>query len=140
MYYVCVLLLFSAVFSIEVEGRPGFLSYKDFRGKPYTVSYDERSFLINGERTLILGGSIHYPRGTPCMFSDCNDDIDMWDFALDQAVADGLNLIQIYTFWNLHEPIKGQYNWEGLADLKGFLDKCIERGLFVNMRIGPYSW
>ena len=63
--------------------------------------------------------------------------IDMWDDVLDQAVEDGFNLVQIYTFWNLHEPIKGQYNWEGLADLKGFLDKCIERGLFVNMRIGP---
>lgn len=62
----------------------------------------------------------------------------MWDFALDQAVADGLNLIQIYTFWNLHEPVKGEYYWDGLADIKLFLDKCIERGLFVNMRIGPY--
>ena len=63
--------------------------------------------------------------------------IDMWDDVLDQAVEDGFNLIQIYTFWNIHEPIKGQYNWEGLADLKGFLNNCIERGLFVNMRIGP---
>ena len=42
----------------------------------------------------------------------------MWDTVLDQAVEDGLNLIQIYTFWNIHEPVKGQYNWEGIADIR----------------------
>ena len=62
----------------------------------------------------------------------------MWDTVLDQAVEDGLNLIQIYTFWNIHEPVKGQYNWEGIADIRLFLQKCADRGLFVNMRIGPY--
>ena len=53
----------------------------------------------------------------------------MWDTVLDQAVEDGLNLIQIYTFWNLHEPVKGQYNWEGNANLRLFLQKCADRGL-----------
>lgn len=62
----------------------------------------------------------------------------MWDDVLDQAVADGLNLIQIYTFWNLHEPVQGEYYWGGNADLRLFLSKCAERGLFVNMRIGPF--
>ena len=61
------LLLLSITISIEVQGKPGFLSYKDFRGKPYKVSYDKRSFMINGQRSLFLAGSIHYPRGTPCI-------------------------------------------------------------------------
>ena len=61
----------------------------------------------------------------------------MWDDVLDQAVADGLNLIQIYTFWNYHEPVKGEYYWGGNGDLRLFLQKCADRGLFVNMRIGP---
>ena len=63
----------------------------------------------------------------------------MWDDVLDQAVADGLNLIQIYTFWNYHEPVKGEYYWGGNGDIRLFLKKCADRGLFVNMRIGPYS-
>ena len=62
----------------------------------------------------------------------------MWDTVLDQAVEDGLNLIQIYIFWNYHEPVEGQFNWEGNADLRLFLQKIKDRGLFVNMRIGPY--
>ena len=62
----------------------------------------------------------------------------MWDDVLDQAVADGLNLIQIYTFWNYHEPVKGEYYWGGNGDIRLFLQKCADRGLFVNMRIGPY--
>lgn len=29
------------------------------------VSYDERALTIDGERRVILSGSIHYPRSTP---------------------------------------------------------------------------
>lgn len=32
------------------------------RGVPYSVSYDDRAILVNGERVLLLSGSIHYPR------------------------------------------------------------------------------
>lgn len=30
-----------------------------------TVSYDSSAIIINGERRVILSGSIHYPRSTP---------------------------------------------------------------------------
>ena len=59
-----VLLLLALVSSVKVQSKPGFLSYADFQGKPYTVTYDKRSFMINGERSMFLGGSLHYPRGT----------------------------------------------------------------------------
>jgi hypothetical protein len=29
------------------------------------VSYDDRALVIDGERRIILSGSIHYPRSTP---------------------------------------------------------------------------
>lgn len=29
------------------------------------VSYDGRAMIINGDRQIILSGSIHYPRSTP---------------------------------------------------------------------------
>ena len=60
-----LLFLLAIATAVQVKGRPGYLSYSDFRGKPYTVTYDKRSFLLNGERSLFLGGSIHYPRATP---------------------------------------------------------------------------
>ena len=63
-FFLCLLALTTA---IEVKGKPGYLAYTDFRGKPYTVTYDKRSFMLNGKRSLFLGGSIHYPRATPGM-------------------------------------------------------------------------
>jgi beta-galactosidase GanA len=30
-----------------------------------TVAYDDRALVIDGERRIILSGSIHYPRSTP---------------------------------------------------------------------------
>lgn len=30
-----------------------------------TVSYDRKALLINGQRRILISGSIHYPRSTP---------------------------------------------------------------------------
>ncbi|KAK8795542.1 hypothetical protein WA158_000199 [Blastocystis sp. Blastoise] len=122
-----VLCLF-IVAALAVVKNPNFIYYNELEGKPYKITWDKRSFFINDRRTIFLAGSVHYPRATP----------EMWDTVLDQAVEDGLNLIQIYTFWNYHEPEEGKFDWTGRGDLRLFLDKCKERGLFVNLRIGPY--
>jgi hypothetical protein len=119
---VCLLLIFSFGFLLS-------LSHCDSRvGKPLNVSYDGRAILINGSRTLFISGSIHYPRSTP----------SMWDSLMKRSIAAGINLIETYVFWNLHEPVKGQYYFEGYADLVQFLNVAKANQLFVNLRIGPY--
>lgn len=30
-----------------------------------TVTYDKKAILINGQRRILISGSIHYPRSTP---------------------------------------------------------------------------
>lgn len=30
-----------------------------------TVSYDHKAIIVNGQRRILISGSIHYPRGTP---------------------------------------------------------------------------
>ena len=110
-----------------------YIFYDSLKGEPYTVSYDSRSFFINGKRTLLLGGSIHYPRLSP----------GQWDDILTKAKNDGLNHAEIYVFWNLHEPsydFSGNhtYNLNGRANLTGFLEAAQNAGLFINLRIGPY--
>jgi len=110
-------------------GKPGFVRYRDVAGSSYTVTYDERSFFINNKRTIILSGSVHYPRSTP----------GMWDQIFAEMVKDGLNAVEVYVFWNLHEFKRGQeFDFSGPADLPLFLDKAAKAGLFVNLRIGPY--
>jgi hypothetical protein len=106
------------------------LTFEDVRGAPYTVTTDERSGLIvNGSRSLFLSGSIHYPRSTPMM----------WDGLLAEAKASGLTMITVYVFWNLHEEVRGQYDFStGRRNLPLFLQKAADNGLFVYLRPGPY--
>ena len=46
--------------------------------------------------------------------------------------------IQVYVPWNVHEPYPEQYNWEGIADLEGYLQLAQDMGLYVLLRPGPY--
>lgn len=92
------------------------------------VTYDGRSLIINGKRDLYFSGSIHYPRLPH----------EMWPAVLDKARHGGINVIQTYVFWNIHEPVQGQYYFEGDYDLVKFIKLCQEKGMYVNLRVGPF--
>ncbi|KAF1002122.1 hypothetical protein AG4045_016362 [Apium graveolens] len=92
------------------------------------VSYDKRSLIINGSRELLFSGSIHYPRTQP----------EMWPDLFAKAKLGGINVIQTYIFWNIHEPIYNQFHYQGNADIVKFLKTIHEHGLWVSLRVGPY--
>ncbi|XP_042397256.1 beta-galactosidase 7-like [Zingiber officinale] len=92
------------------------------------VSYDGRALIINGTRRLLFSGSIHYPRSTP----------QMWPSLIAKAKQGGLDVIQTYVFWNVHEPIQGQYNFSGRFDLVRFIKEVHSQGLYVSLRFGPF--
>ena len=104
------------------------VTYEHVRGSPYTVSYDHRAIKINGQRTLLISGVIHYPRSTP----------GMWPYLFKMAKNQGLNTIQTYVFWNIHEQKQGVLDFTGRANISRFLEDAADAGLFVNLRIGPY--
>ena len=56
----------------QQAAEEGFIRYQDLGGKPYRVTYDGRSFLINGRRTIFLSGDFHPPRCDDC------DDWNEW--------------------------------------------------------------
>ncbi|KAI5664695.1 hypothetical protein M9H77_24018 [Catharanthus roseus] len=93
-----------------------------------TVSYDDKAFIINGKRRILISGSIHYPRSTP----------EMWPDLIQKAKDGGLDVIQTYVFWNGHEPSPGKYNFEGRFDLVKFIKIAQAAGLYVHLRIGPF--
>ncbi|KAJ4953530.1 hypothetical protein NE237_030362 [Protea cynaroides] len=93
-----------------------------------TVSYDEKAIIINGQRRILISGSIHYPRSTP----------EMWPDLIQKAKDGGLDVIQTYVFWNGHEPSQGNYYFEDRYDLVGFINLVKQAGLYVHLRIGPY--
>ena len=63
-----VFFAFLLVAALAIVQNPNYIYYSELGGKPYTVTYDKRSFFINGRRTLFLGGAVHYPRATPGIF------------------------------------------------------------------------
>ncbi|XP_044480377.1 beta-galactosidase 16-like isoform X2 [Mangifera indica] len=92
------------------------------------VTYDGRSLIINGRRQILFSGSIHYPRSTP----------QMWPSLIAKAKGGGLDVIQTYVFWNLHEPQQGQYEFSGRRDIVSFIKEIQSQGLYACLRIGPF--
>ncbi|CAN1785826.1 Beta-galactosidase 1 [Linum perenne] len=93
-----------------------------------SVSYDSKAVVINGQRRILISGSIHYPRSTP----------EMWPDLIQKAKEGGLDVIQTYVFWNGHEPSPGQYYFEGNYDVVKFIKLVKDAGLYVHLRLGPY--
>ena len=123
---LCAVLL--AGLALALAGNPSYPYFSDYNGLPYTVTYDQRALKINGQHALFISGSIHPPRGTP----------EMWDVWFARAKENGLNMIEVYIFWNYHEPTEGLYDWSGRGNLTLFMETAAQYGMFVNLRIGPY--
>ncbi|KAJ6775112.1 BETA-GALACTOSIDASE RELATED [Salix purpurea] len=81
-----------------------------------------------GQRKILFSGSIHYPRSTP----------EMWPSLIAKAKEGGVDVIQTYVFWNLHEPRPGEYDFSGRNDVVGFVKEIQAQGLYVCLRIGPF--
>ncbi|KAK4722997.1 hypothetical protein R3W88_013230 [Solanum pinnatisectum] len=92
------------------------------------VTYDKKAIIINGQRRILLSGSIHYPRSTP----------EMWEDLINKAKDANLDVIETYVFWNVHEPSPGNYNFDGRYDLVRFIKTVQKAGLYAHLRIGPY--
>ena len=50
----------------------------------------------------------------------------------------GLNGVETYVPWNLHESKPGKFDFSGDLDLEHFLSVAKELDLFVLLRPGPY--
>uniref|UniRef100_A0A0E0LXQ1 Beta-galactosidase n=1 Tax=Oryza punctata TaxID=4537 RepID=A0A0E0LXQ1_ORYPU len=92
------------------------------------ITYDRRSLIIDGHREIFFSGSIHYPRSPP----------DTWPDLISKAREGGLNVIESYVFWNIHEPEQGVYNFEGRYDLVKFFKLVQEKEMYAIVRIGPF--
>lgn len=88
----------------------------------------KEDFLLNGRPFKILSGAIHYFRVAP---TD-------WYHSLYNLKALGFNTVETYVPWNLHEPRKGEYHFDGILDLEKFLLTAQELGLYAIVRPSPY--
>lgn len=96
--------------------------------KNAAVQYNSFSYNINGEQVFLNSAAIHYFRMPK----------DEWREVLVKAKLAGMNCVDTYFAWNVHEPEEGQWNFEGDNDCGVFLDLCHELGLWVIARPGPF--
>ncbi|HFI0634156.1 TPA: beta-galactosidase family protein [Streptococcus suis] len=85
-------------------------------------------FYLDGKSFKILSGAIHYFRVHP----------DDWYHSLFNLKALGFNTVETYVPWNLHEPKKGEFSFEGILDIERFLGIARELGLYAIVRPSPY--
>lgn len=85
-------------------------------------------FLMDGKPFKILSGAIHYFRVHP----------KDWYHSLYNLKALGFNTVETYVAWNLHEPHKGEFCFEGGLDIERFLTLAKELGLYAIVRPSPY--
>ena len=95
--------------------------------KPF-IDFDGRGFLVNGKRTFIASGSLHYPRLPRAL----------WRETLLKMKRLGFNTVQTYAFWNFHEPKENEWDFSGDKDLDAFLKLVKQLGMYATVRVGPY--
>lgn len=86
------------------------------------------NFYLDGKPFQIISGAIHYFRIVP----------EYWQDRLEKLKAMGCNTVETYIPWNMHEPKKGEFHFEGMLDIERFVKTAQELGLYVILRPSPY--
>lgn len=85
-------------------------------------------FYLDEKPMQIVSGTVHYfriPRAD-------------WKDRLQKLKACGLNTVETYVAWNVHEPREGEFRFDGEYDIAHFVRLAAELGLYVIVRPGPY--
>ncbi|MER5254813.1 beta-galactosidase family protein [Streptomyces sp. NPDC002855] len=86
----------------------------------------EDDFELDGRPVRLLSGALHYFRVHEAQ----------WGHRLSMLRAMGLNCVETYVPWNLHEPRPGEFS--DVEALGRFLDAARDAGLWAIVRPGPY--
>ena len=85
-------------------------------------------FICDGKATKIISGAVHYFRNMP----------DAWGDIFKKMKAMGLNCVETYCAWNMHEKKIGEFDFSGNLDIRRFVEMARDEGLMVIVRPGPY--
>jgi len=96
----------------------------------------DKQLLVNS-RYLTIGGVPQIPVMGELQCSRMPK--ERWEDEILKMKAAGVNVIATYSFWNHHEEIEGQFDWQGNKDLRSFVELCQRLGVLVYPRIGPWS-
>ena len=86
------------------------------------------TFYLNGKPFQIISGAVHYFRIVP----------EYWRDRLEKLKAMGCNTVETYIPWNMHEPQKGHFCFDGMLNIENFIKTAQDLGLYVILRPSPY--
>ncbi|MBD8389315.1 beta-galactosidase [Dysgonomonas sp. BGC7] len=106
-----------------------FLSFDGVAQNKHTFEIKQGNFLYDGKAIQIHSGEMHYSR-IPHQY---------WRHRMQMLKAMGLNSVATYVFWNHHEILPEQWDFEGDKNLAEYIKIAGEEGLLVVLRPGPYA-
>ena len=87
-----------------------------------------KSFILDGKEIKIISGAVHYFRNMP----------DTWSDIFKKMKAMGLNCVETYCAWNMHERHPGEFDFTNNLDIAAFIREAERHGMLVIVRPGPY--
>ncbi|MCR5041714.1 MAG: beta-galactosidase [Clostridia bacterium] len=85
-------------------------------------------FYLDNEKFLVHSGACHYFRIPE----------EYWEDRLYRIKAMGLNTVETYVCWNMHEKKQGEFDFSGMLDIEQYVRLAAKLGLYVIIRPGPY--
>ena len=92
----------------------------------FTIGKD--TYLLNNQPIQLISAAFHYFRVHP----------DRWEDIFKKLANAGMNTVETYVAWNMHEPEQGQFQFEGANDLNRWLTLAEKYNFLVIVRPGPY--
>ncbi|XP_055616988.1 beta-galactosidase-like [Toxorhynchites rutilus septentrionalis] len=96
--------------------------------RSFYVDYERDTFVMDGVDFRYVAGSFHYFRSLP----------ETWREKLRTLRTGGLNTVDLYIQWSLHNPKENEYVWDGIANITKIIEVAVEEDLYVILRPGPY--
>lgn len=93
------------------------------------IGFTNYYMIKNGKPFFGISGEFHFSRVSP----------DQWENTILKMKAGGINTIATYVFWIHHEEVEGRFCFDGRRNLRKFVELCGRHGMYVIVRIGPFS-
>lgn len=115
---------------IQIDAKPNKVIENCFNYGNCKSSFAVNSqyFTKDGKSILPIAGELHFSRYPHTE----------WKKELLKMRALGITVVSTYVFWNYHEEIRGEFNWDGDNNVKEFLSVCKEIDMPCILRIGPW--
>ncbi|XP_023022376.2 beta-galactosidase-1-like protein 3 [Leptinotarsa decemlineata] len=129
--FACFVIVSNYVFA----ELPSLYQYYTEDGIDYGLDDGDVYFRLNNKNITLFSGALHYFRVPK----------EYWGDRLRKYRAAGLNAVETYVPWNLHEYKNGMFDFgtggsdfEDFLDVVSFIKLAKEEDLFVILRPGPY--